>query len=268
MGDAYDAAARKAVDGFEEGLSFGKLFEKSLRSTLGRKSSVKSWLEDIQKSFETDLKGKIESLTEEGADHFLEGLHQLLTYLVDELDEVKGHRLHQDDLLLKIDRRRQDVIATVRSKMAETVMENIFKEGTLQNSDRLAPSLMGGSALTAIGALVLTVTHGLFFDITGGLLTGIGLFLAGGVLFIKKGRLVQQFKQGLEEGKARFEAELTERLSQRLDLIYDDIDRKFLPLYEYVSQEEQRIAPLLDGLEDFRRRGRELAAAVSTKLDM
>ena len=94
-----------------------------------------------------------------------------------------------------------------------------------------------------------------------------GLLLAGGVLFIKKGRLVQQFKTGLEDGKARFESELTERLSQRLALIYDDIDRKFLPLYEYVSQEEQRIAPLLDGLEDFRLRGRELTTAVGTELD-
>jgi len=256
------------VERFDEGLSFAKLFGKSIRATLGRKTSVKAWLEDIQKSFEADLKEKIESLTEEGADHFLDGLHQLLTYLLDELDEVKGHRLHQDDLLLKIDRRRQDVIATVRTKMAETAMEDLFAENTLRNSNRLAPSLMGGSALTAIGALVLAVTHGLFFDITGGLLTGTGLLLAGGVLFIKKGRLLQQFKQGLEEGKARFEAELTERLSQRLDLIYDDIDRKFLPLYEYVSQEQQRITPLLAGLEDFRRRHNELTASVSTELNI
>ncbi len=268
LGAAYDAAARQAAERFDEGLSFAKLFGKSIRATLNRKTSVKAWLEDIQKSFETDLREKIEALTEEGADHFLDGLHQLLTYLLDELDEVKGHRLHQDDLLLKIDRRRQDVIATVRTKMAETAMEDLFAENTLRNSNRLAPSLMGGSALTAIGALVLAVTHGLFFDITGGLLTGTGLLLAGGVLFIKKGRLLQQFKQGLEDGKARFEAELTERLSQRLDLIYDDIDRKFLPLYEYVSQEQQRMAPLLAGLEDFRRRHHELAASVGSELDI
>jgi predicted GTPase len=267
LGSAYDTAARNAVDRFEEGLSVGKLFGKSIRSTLGRKHSVKSWLEDIQKAFETDLREKIESLTEEGADHFLGGLQHLLTYLLEELDDVKGHRLRQDDLLLKIDRRRQDVITTVRTKMAQTAMEDLFAEEALKNSNRLAPSLVGGSALTAVGALVLAVTHGVFFDITGGLLTGVGLFLAGGVLLIKKGRLVQQFKHGLEEGKERFETELNERLSQRLDLIYDDIDRKFLPLYEYVSQEEQRIAPLLDGLEDFRRRHRELVAAVGTELD-
>jgi len=268
LGEAYDAAARDAVDRFSEGLSFGKLFEKSIRSTLGRKTSVKSWLADIQKTFETDLKTRIERLAEEGADHFLEGLHQLLRYLLDELDAVKGHRLREDDLLLKIDRRRQDVIATVRTKMAETVMEDLFAQEAVKNSDSLAPSLVGGSALTAIGAFLLAVTHGLFFDITGGLLTGVGLFLAGGVLFVKKGRLVQQFKEGLVDGRKRFESELNERLSQRLGLIYDDVDRNFLPLYEYVSQEEQRIAPLLQGLVDFRRRQHELAAAVGADLDV
>ena len=266
LGEAYDAAARQAVDRFTEGLSFGKLFEKSIRSTLGRKASVKSWLEDIQKNFEADLRAKIEALAEEGADHFLEGLHQLLKYLLNELDTVRSHRLREDDLLLKIDRRRQDVITTVRTKMAESAMEDMFAAETVKYSDSLAPSLVGGSALTAIGAFLLAVTHGLFFDITGGLLTGVGLFLAGGVLFVRKGRLVQQFKEGLAEGKQRFEAELTERLSQRLGLIYDDVDRNFLPLYEYVSQEEKRIAPLLQRLEDFRRDHRELSQTVKTEL--
>lgn len=266
LGEAYDAAARQAVDRFSEGLTFGKLFEKSIRSTFGRKASVKDWLGNIQKEFEGDLRQKIEALTEEGADHFLEGLHQLLKYLVNELDEVKGHRLSEDDLLLKIDRRRQDVIATVRTKMAKAVMDEGFASDAVKNSDNLAPSLVGGSALTALGAILLTVTHGLFFDITGGLLTGVGLFLAGGVLFVRKGRLVQEFKNGLADGKHRFEAELTERLTQRLGLIYDDIDRNFLPLYEYVAQEEQRIAPLLERLEAFRRIHRELTTAVGSDL--
>lgn len=266
LGEAYDAAARQATDRFREGLSLGKLFKKSIRSTLGRKATIKKWMDDIQKTFEKDLRGRIETLSEEGADHFLEGLHQLLKYLLDELDEVKGHRLRGDDLLLKIDRRRQEVIAAVRTKMAEAVMDEDFTTDAVKDSDNLAPSLVGGSALTAIGAFMLTVTHGLFFDITGGLLTGAGLFLAGGVLFVRKGRLVQKFEEGLAEGKTRFETELSERLSQRLNLIYDDIDRSFLPLYEYVSQEEQRIAPMLKRLEDFRRDHKELIRTVGTDL--
>ena len=266
LGEAYDAAARQATDRFREGLSLGKLFKKSIRSTLGRKTTIKKWMDDIQKAFEKDLRGRIETLSEEGADHFLEGLHQLLKYLLDELDEVKGHRLRGDDLLLKIDRRRQEVIAAVRAKMAEAVMDDDFTTDAVKDSDNLAPSLVGGSALTAIGAFMLTVTHGLFFDITGGLLTGAGLFLAGGVLFVRKGRLVQKFEEGLADGKTRFEAELSERLSQRLNLIYDDIDRNFLPLYEYVSQEEQRIAPMLTRLEDFRRDHKELTRTVGTDL--
>jgi hypothetical protein len=266
LGEAYDAAARQATDRFRDGLALGKLFEKSIRSTLGRKASIKDWMADIQNSFEKDLQMRIETLSAEGADHFLAGLRQLLKYLLDELDEVQGHRLREDDLLLKIDRRRQEVIAAVRTKMAESVMDGHLATDAVKNSDRLAPSLVGGSALTAIGAFLLTVTHGLFFDITGGLLTGAGLFLAGGVLFVRKGRLIAKFKQELAEGKTRFETELSERLSQRLNMIYDDIDRNFLPLYEYVSQEEQRMAPMLTRLDDFRRDHKDLSQTVATDL--
>lgn len=266
LGEAYDAAARQATDRFSQGLALGKLFEKSIRATLGRKTSIKNWLAGIQSDFEKDLQAQVEALAEEGADHFLEGLHQLLKYLLEELDEVEGHRLKGDDLLLRIDRRRMDVIATVRTKMAESVMEDHFAADVVKSSDSMAPSLVGGSALTALGAFLLTVTHGLFFDITGGLLTGVGLFLAGGVLFVRKGRLIQQFRESLAEGKTRFEGELKDRLSQRLSLIYDDIDRNFLPLYEYVEQEANRIAPLLTQLEDFRGQHQAIVTKVGTEL--
>ena len=73
LGAAYDAAAQQATDQFREGLSLGKLFQKSIRSTLGRKPAVKNWLGDIQTEFEKDLKAKSINWRKRGPTIFWKG---------------------------------------------------------------------------------------------------------------------------------------------------------------------------------------------------
>ena len=97
-----------------------------------------------------------------------------------------------------------------------------------------------------IGTIILTVTQGVFFDVTGGVLTGVGVLLAGGVLVFKKGKIIRQFEQGLDAGKRQFKLELTERLAARLKIVYEDIDRSFIEFYDYVNAEEKESLPLLE----------------------
>ncbi len=266
LSDAYGRAAQKFSRDFVDGLSFRRLFERSIRSTIGRKRSIKKWIEKLQDRFTSDLRQRTETITEEGAAHFVEGLQVLLQQLLKELDHFKAVPISEDHLFRRIDQRRSEVIEAVKANMADLMHGESLSAGDLQDTDSLGPSLVGGSALTAVGAFFLTVTHGLFFDITGGILTGIGLLLAGGVLFVRKNKLVGQLEDNLEKGGAQFEAELEERLSSRLNLIFDDIDRNFLALYDYVAQEEARLSPVCDQLQDLKRQQQHLLTEAGTQL--
>jgi hypothetical protein len=117
-----------------------------------------------------------------------------------------------------------------------------------------------------MGAFFLIVTHGLFFDITGGILTGTGLLLAGGVMFVRRNKLIAQLEANLDMGGEQFAAELNERLSTRLNLIFDDIDRNFLALYEYVAQEAARLEPVFDQLQDLKQQHRILLEDIQNQL--
>ena len=105
---------------------------------------------------------------------------------------------------------------------------------------------MGGGLLTVIGAIILSTTQVAFLDITGGLLTGAGLLITGGVLIFKKSKIIKQFKEGLDSGKEKFSQELSQKLNSKLNLIYEDINRSFLPFYEYTEQENNRLSPLVE----------------------
>jgi ribosome biogenesis GTPase A len=266
LNDAYAHAAQQFSRDFIDGLSFRRLFERSIRSTIGRKASIKKWLEKLQTQFTSDLRQRTEAITEEGAAHFVEGLQTLLRQLLKELDAIKAVPISEDHLFRRIDHRRTDVIDAVKANVADLMGAESFSTGDLQDTDSLGPSLVGGSALTALGAFFLTVTHGLFFDITGGLLTGIGLLLAGGVLFVRKNKLIAQLERNLEQGGAQFKIELEERLSSRLNLIFDDIDRNFLALYEYVAQEEARLTPVFDQLQNLKQQQQRLLKEAGTQL--
>ncbi len=255
---AYDQTARTMIRDFSDGLAFRRLFERSVRATFGRKTSIKKWLEKLEARFEADLGRRTETLTEEGALHFVEGLQVLLQQLLRELENIQSAPIADDHLFQRIDRRRTDVIDAVKANMAELVGGEGFSTRDLQATDSLGPSLVGGSALTAVGAFFLVVTHGLFFDITGGILTGTGLLLAGGVMFVRRNKLISQLEANLEAGGDQFASELNERLSTRLNLIFDDIDRNFLALYEYVAQETARLEPVFDQLQDLKQQHRFL----------
>jgi ribosome biogenesis GTPase A len=266
LAEAYHRGAQLMLREFADGLAFRRLFERSIRATLGRKTSLKKWLEKLEARFEADLRQRTEAITEEGAAHFVEGLQTLLQQLLKELDAIQAVPISGDSLFRRIDHRRIDVIDAVKANMAELVGGETFSAGDLRHTDSLGPSLVGGSALTALGAFFLTVTHGLFFDITGGILTSLGLLLAGGVLFVRKGKLITQLEANLDQGGARFKSELEEKLSSRLHLIFDDIDRNFLALYEYVAQEEARLKPVVDQLQELKQQQHDLLKAAGTQL--
>jgi hypothetical protein len=63
---------------------------------------------------------------------------------------------------------------------------------------------------------------------------------------VKKKSIVRKFNDDLDKSETRFAADLREKLTNKLKIIYDRIDREFEPLYQHVEQEKRRIVPLFE----------------------
>ena len=242
----YDKISYEVKDEFVEGLSIVSLFKRTFGAIFNRESSIKNWIEQLQKRFESNLKNSFEQIADDGAKHFLNGIRQLLQHLIDELDIKEQQRINKDELYIKISEERREVIQDVKSKVTDLLANDSFATFLNSNPSNIAPTAMGGGLLTIIGAVILSTTKVAFLDITGGILTGAGLLIAGGVLIFKKSKIIKQFKAGLDSGKKRFEEELTLKLNNKLNLIYEDINRSFIPFYEYTENEKLRLMPLVE----------------------
>ena len=260
----YDKVSYEVKDEFEEGLSIISLFKRTFGAIFNKDSSIKNWIEELQKRFESKLKTSFEQIADDGAKHFLNGIRQLLQTLIDELDIKEQQKINKDELYIKIGEERIEVIQDVKSKVTDLLANDSFTTFLNSNPSTLAPTAMGGGLLAIVGTIILSTTQIAFLDITGGILTTAGLLIAGGVLLFKKSKIIKQFKEGLDSGKVKFERELTEKLNGKLSLIYEDINRSFVPFYEYSETEKNRLMPLVENLEIVREKFLKLKNEIDT----
>ncbi len=242
----YDKIAYEVKNEFEEGLSIFSLFKRTFGAFFNKESSIQNWIKELQKRFESKLHSSFEEIADDGAKHFLSGIRQLLQTLIDELDMKEQQKIKRDELYVKIGEERSEVIHDVKLKVTDLLANDSFNTFLNSNPSNIAPTAMGGGLLAIIGAIILSTTKIAFLDITGGILTGAGLLIAGGVLIFKKSKIIKQFKEGLDSGKSKFESDLTSKLNSKLKLIYEDTNRSFIPFYEYTESEKQRLEPLFE----------------------
>ncbi|PID57966.1 MAG: hypothetical protein CR986_08610 [Ignavibacteriae bacterium] len=248
----YEKISNEVKNEFEEELSVVSLFKRTFGAIFNKDSSIKHWINELQQRFEKKLQSSFEEIADDGAKHFLNGIRQLLQNLLDELDIREQQRINKEELYIKIGEERLQVIQDVKSKISNLLANDSFTTFLNSNPSNLAPTAMGGGLLAIIGAVILSTTQIAFLDITGGILTGAGLLIAGGVLFFRKSKIVKQFKEGLDSGKVKFEEELTEKLNNKLSLIYKDINRSFVPFYEYTETEEKRLTFLFKEIKSLK----------------
>ncbi|MCB9258416.1 MAG: dynamin family protein [Ignavibacteriales bacterium] len=248
----YDKISYEVKEEFEEGLSVFSLFKRTFGAIFNKESSIQNWIKELQKRFESKLHNSFEDIADYGAKHFLSGIRQLLQTLIDELDMKEQQKIKKDELYVKIGEERSEVIHDVKLKVTDLLANDSFNTFLNSNPSNIAPTAMGGGLIAIVGAIILSTTQVAFLDITGGILTGAGLLIAGGVLIFKKSKIVKQFKEGLDSGKSKFESELTSKLNSKLKLIYEDINRSFIPFYEYTESEEKRLTPLFQKIKDIK----------------
>ncbi|MBN1154163.1 dynamin family protein [candidate division KSB1 bacterium] len=260
----YDRIADEVKIEFREGLSVFTLFKKSINSLFRKDRSIGEWIRDLQQRFEGRLNSTFEEIASDGAKQFLEGVRHLLRNLLEDLVRIKNIPMRDEELFRKIGERRNEVIDDVRQRVAQLLNNDAFANSLKDSPESMAPTIFGSSILALLGTIILTVTNGAFFDITGGLLTGIGVLLASGIIIFKRGKIIHKFEKGLDEGKKKFRADLTEKLNAKLRSVYDDINMSFVEFYEYVSNEENKLLPMMDRFTTINSEFEELATTIKS----
>ena len=94
---------------------------------------------------------------------------------------------------------------------------------------------------------------------------GIGVIvLAIGIAWQRK-RIITKFESALDGEKNRFKDDVTDRLNQKLSLIYEEVERIFVQFYDYVERETAEVAPVLGQYDAIQTEATELFNEMATQ---
>ena len=211
--------------------------------------SLKKRLEYFSDRCKTKLQSEIEEIARERASFILDGIRQFGDDLKRDLDTISERQI--DDrgrFQIKVLERRQDLLDNIKHQVGEFVDGEGL--GQSLNTGIEGAALGIGGALATVSVVVAQVVELVLanfvlaaFEVA---LIGVGvLFFAVGFAW-RRNSIIKKFEQTLDSGKQQLERDFTQKLNEKLGIIYDDLERVCAPLYDDIEQEEREIRPLLD----------------------
>ncbi|MBW4468399.1 MAG: dynamin family protein [Pegethrix bostrychoides GSE-TBD4-15B] len=266
----YDSIAGQIKQDFRESLSVFTVIRRSFVGLFNKEASLQTWINDFQEKCEHDLKYSLEEVSNEGAQHFVDGIRQLLEGLTQDLNSIQKSYLPNNLISIKVLERRQEVIESVRAKVDRLFSEAGLLDTLSANADNMASGIVGG-AFAAVAGIVMHIVQ---FTVAEAILDAIGIAFAGiGVVVFAVGiawqrnQIIQRFEKALDDEKDGFKVEVTQRLNEKLSLIYEEVERIFVQFYDCVEREEQEIAPILTDYQAIKTDSQALFSKMATQLN-
>ncbi|HIK43975.1 MAG TPA: dynamin family protein [Leptolyngbyaceae cyanobacterium M65_K2018_010] len=245
----YELIAARIKREFRDSLSVLTVMRRSFAGLFNEEASMQAWVDDFQARCSRDLQESLEEVSNEGAQHFVDGIRQLFEGLNQDLEGVRTYSISSSNISVKVLERRQEVIDSVRAKVAKLLTDQGLGEMLATQAGDMANEIVGGAVMAVSGTILYVIQ----FAVAEAILSAIGMAFAGvGVLVLaigilwQRNRIIAKFEKALDGEQVRFQEEIATRLHEKLGLIYEEVERIFTQFYDYVEREEEAIQPVIN----------------------
>ncbi|MEM6445660.1 MAG: dynamin family protein [Cyanobacteria bacterium P01_D01_bin.123] len=264
ISEQYSRITEPIKEEFRQELSFFSVVRRTLTF------SLKERLEDFSERCKTKLRSEIEEIAQERTSHILDGIRQFGEDLRQDLDGITTRQIEYSRFSIKVLERRQDVIENIKQRVANF----LEGEGLVQslNTGIEGAALIGtGGAFATIAVVVVQIIEIVVanfalaaFEVA---FAGLGVIIFAVSFTWRRRTIIQKFERALDDGQNELAENVTQRLDERLSVIYDDLERVCSPFYDDVEQEEQEIVPLLELYSEIQTNSDHIFTRGSTLLD-
>jgi hypothetical protein len=242
----YERITRSKKQELSDGLSFFPLLRRSVVSIFSKKASLKEWLEDLARELETDLNKELKAKLNDGVVDLADSIQQMAKMI--DLKIRSSETILRDDheLFSDIAEKRNNVLRELQEQFTRFVSrtENFTDESLFPDKSSVSPSLAASSGLAVIGIVLAAVTQGAVFDITGGILTTVGLIFAGFTTSSKRKQVLREFSKEIDKGGTRLEEEVSTNLKTYITNLRSRIDENFVKFDLLLEKEGEQIEKL------------------------
>jgi GTPase SAR1 family protein len=241
---AYDRITLKTERELSEGLNFFTLLRRSITSMFSKKESAQEWLSDIAKDLDRDLNSAMKDRLNPGVVDIADSIQQMAHMIDLKIRNSKTILKENHEIFSEIAERRTHVIKDLQEAFTRFMnrSENFTDDELFPGHKSMSPNVVTGSGIAVIGVILASITNGMVFDITGGILTTIGLLFAGVTVGIQRKKVVNGYRAEIEKGRQQLEGEVTTKLNAYIRNIKEKIDANFAEFDQLLKEEESQIS--------------------------
>jgi GTPase SAR1 family protein len=244
----YDRITLAKENELKEGLSFFSLLKRSFSSIFSKKSSAGEWLVGLAKELEEELNTEMRNKLRDGIDDVADNVQQMAKIIDLKVRQTPSILQNDHEIFSAIAERRHNIFRELQDKFDDFIKKSDnFTDHTLfPDKAPLPGSFATGSGVAVIGLILAAITQGAVFDITGGVLTTIGIVFAGFATSGKRRKIIDSFQEEIGKGREKIELEVSSQLKQYIRRLKERIDSNFDPFDLMLDKEKEQLAVLND----------------------
>lgn len=262
--NGYDRITKGIGDELSAGLSFPSMLKRSFMGIFSKQASITDWLDELARKLELNLNAEIKNKLQEGVIDLADSIQQMAK-LIDLKIKNSNTVVRSDSYIFEdIADKRSSVLRELQDAFSRFMSrsENFTDTRLFPENARVSPNIAASSGLAVVGIILAAVTNMAALDITGGVLTGVGLLFAGISAGAQRRKIVKGYQEEIEEGKRRMEDTLKEKLVDYITTIKRRINDNFLEVDALLETEEEQIARLESDYDLLGKRHRDLVQSV------
>ena len=242
----YDRTTQVKEQELREGLSFFSLVRRSISSIFTKKTSAKEWLETLAKDLEKELNQTLRDKLHDGINDLADNVQQMAKLIDLKINQSRS-LLHNDhEIFSAIAERRHNIFRELQDKFEDFIKksESFTDQSLFPDKAPLPGSCATGSGIAVIGLILAVITQGAVFDITGGVLTTIGILFAGFATNGKRRKIIEGFQSEINRGRTKIDTDVNAQLKQYIKRLKERIDSNFDPFDLMLEKEKEQLAIL------------------------
>ncbi|MEL6658478.1 MAG: dynamin family protein [Bacteroidota bacterium] len=262
---AYDRITTKKSQDLEVGLSLFGLLRRSVSSIFTKTPTAQQWLEQLASDLEQELNDALQQRLNSGMVDLAGSIQQMAKMIDLKIRSSETILKNDHEIFSDIAERRENVLRDLQDQFASFIdkTENFTDEALFPDKRNLSPNLAAGSGIAAIGVILMTVSQLGMLDITGGILTAVGILFAGFSTRSKRRKIVEGFAQEIDNGRTRLTEEVDRTLKTYIQKLKQRIDDNFLRFDEHLEREGKQMEVLSSGHQSIISRLSELAKSLT-----
>jgi len=239
----YDRITKEKYNEMKSGLGVMPMIKRSFKSIMDKKASPKMWLAKLAKDLENELNLELKEKLNGGVIDIAESIQQMGNIVDLKIRNSETILERDNEIFSEIAERRSNVLKDLQDAFTQFLKtsENFYDDSLATDSENITPNLAAGGGLAVVGVILATVTNGAVFDITGGLVTTVGLLIAGVGVGLKKRKIMKGFELEIDRGRTLLKGEVSEKLKDYIGNIRDKIDANFMELDQHLQSEKASI---------------------------